>query len=133
MVGLLIPASDDISALRCATMGQGRSSPRPTTREEQMAESTDTRDRTATSNPSDLVRAAVEALMTQFFEPLAVDELLSDGWAGATSALCVLGDPRRPGNTGYQWEANGPPAPAAGYGAARLAARSSQRAHCVRS
>jgi C-terminal processing protease CtpA/Prc len=72
-------------------MGQGRSSPRPTTREEQMAESTDTRDRTATSNPSDLVRAAVEALMTQFFEPLAVDELLSDAWAGATAALLRAG------------------------------------------
>jgi len=33
------------------------------------------------------VRAAVEALLTQFFEPLAANELLSDAWAGATTAL----------------------------------------------
>src|SRR5438132_13562788 len=39
------------------------------------------------ARPSALVRAAVEALATQFFEPLAVGDLLRDAWAGAAAAL----------------------------------------------
>jgi C-terminal processing protease CtpA/Prc len=38
-----------------------------------------------------LVRAAVEALATQFFEPLAVVDLLRDAWAGASAALLHAG------------------------------------------
>lgn len=42
---------------------------------------------TAALRPTALVRAGIEALATQFFEPLAVGELLRDAWAGATVAL----------------------------------------------
>src|SRR2546422_2138738 len=45
----------------------------------------------AESRPSALVRAAVEALAAQFFEPLAVDDLLRDAWAGAAAALSHAG------------------------------------------
>jgi C-terminal processing protease CtpA/Prc len=37
------------------------------------------------------VRAAVEALVAQFFEPLSVGELLDDAWSGATAALTRAG------------------------------------------
>jgi len=52
-----------------------------------MTEPPDTRNRVATLGPSGLVRAAVETLITEFFEPLAADELLRDAWAGATAAV----------------------------------------------
>jgi hypothetical protein len=42
-------------------------------------------------DPCRLVRAAVQTLATQFFEPLVVDELLRDAWAGATAALLRAG------------------------------------------
>src|SRR5947207_15731413 len=45
-----------------------------------MTETPDTSDRMATPEPSGLVRAAVEALTTQFFEPLAASELFRDAW-----------------------------------------------------
>lgn len=38
-----------------------------------------------------LERAAVEALATQAYEPLAVGELLREAWAGATAALVQAG------------------------------------------
>ena len=41
--------------------------------------------------PTALVSAAVEALATQFFEPLAVSDLLRDAWEGATAALVRAG------------------------------------------
>jgi hypothetical protein len=50
-----------------------------------------TTDGTEVSHPTALVRAAVEALATQFFEPLAVADLLRDAWAGATAALLRAG------------------------------------------
>jgi carboxyl-terminal processing protease len=37
--------------------------------------------------PTALVRTAVEALATQFYEPLRVRDLLRDAWMGATAAL----------------------------------------------
>ncbi len=43
--------------------------------------------RTEETRPTGLVRAAVDALARQFFEPLAVDDLLRDVWAGAAAAL----------------------------------------------
>src|SRR5690348_5864026 len=54
---------------------------------EGMAEIAETTGRADTPGRSRAVRAGVEALATQFFEPLAVDELLRDAWAGATAAL----------------------------------------------
>lgn len=56
-----------------------------------MAEVSEATNRTDNPGPSRLVRAAVEALVTQFFEPLAVEELLRDAWAGATAALLRAG------------------------------------------
>jgi hypothetical protein len=56
-----------------------------------MAEISETTGRTDTPGRSRLVRAGIEALATQFFEPLAVDELLRDAWAGATAALLRAG------------------------------------------
>ena len=56
-----------------------------------MAEIAERTSRAESPGPSHLVRAAVEALATQFFEPLAVDELLRDAWAGATAALLRAG------------------------------------------
>jgi C-terminal processing protease CtpA/Prc len=41
--------------------------------------------------PGALVRAAAEALDTQFFEPLDVGDLLRDAWAGAAAALLRAG------------------------------------------
>ena len=41
--------------------------------------------------PTALVLAAVEALATQFFEPLIVSDLLRDAWEGATAALVSAG------------------------------------------
>lgn len=38
-------------------------------------------------SPTALVRAAVEALHAQFYEPLSVADLLRDAWEGATGAL----------------------------------------------
>jgi carboxyl-terminal processing protease len=61
-----------------------------------MTQSSDAANRTATQSPSGLVRTAVEALITQFFEPLAVDELLRDAWAGATAALLRAGRSEMP-------------------------------------
>jgi C-terminal processing protease CtpA/Prc len=43
------------------------------------------------ARPGALVRAAVEALATQFFEPLTVGDLLRDAWAGAAAALLRAG------------------------------------------
>jgi hypothetical protein len=40
-------------------------------------------------DPCRLVRAAVETLATQFFEPLAVDELLRDAWRARPLRFCV--------------------------------------------
>jgi hypothetical protein len=37
--------------------------------------------------PTALVRTAVEALSTQFYEPLRVRDLLRNAWTGATAAL----------------------------------------------
>jgi C-terminal processing protease CtpA/Prc len=48
-------------------------------------------EQTNASGPTALVRAAVDALATQFFEPLAVRDLLQDAWAGATAALVRAG------------------------------------------
>jgi len=48
-------------------------------------------DRKESPRPTALVRAAVEALATQFFEPLAVCDLLGDAWAGATAVLVGAG------------------------------------------
>jgi hypothetical protein len=42
-------------------------------------------------SPAALVRAAVEALEGQFFEPLAVPDLLRDAWEGAAAALTRAG------------------------------------------
>src|ERR687886_2915625 len=56
-----------------------------------MASISEAMSRTVTPGPSRLARAGVEALVTQFFEPLAVDELLRDAWAGATDALLRAG------------------------------------------
>jgi C-terminal processing protease CtpA/Prc len=41
--------------------------------------------------PTALVSAAVDALASQFFEPLAVSDLLRDAWEGATAALVSAG------------------------------------------
>jgi hypothetical protein len=41
----------------------------------------------AVSSPPALVRRAVVVLAGQFFEPLAVADLLRDAWEGATAAL----------------------------------------------
>ena len=41
--------------------------------------------------PTALVRAAVEALELQFFEPLLVADLLQDAWKGASAALTRAG------------------------------------------
>jgi C-terminal processing protease CtpA/Prc len=46
---------------------------------------------TDVSGPTALVRTAVEALATQFFEPLAVSDLLCDAWEGASAALARAG------------------------------------------
>jgi C-terminal processing protease CtpA/Prc len=46
---------------------------------------------TAGPSPTALVRAAVEALDLQFFEPLAVPALLQDAWEGAAAALTRAG------------------------------------------
>src|SRR6184192_973248 len=56
-----------------------------------MAEMSETTGRTDTPGRSRLVRAGIEAIATQFFEPLAVDELLRDAWAGATAAFLRAG------------------------------------------
>ncbi len=48
-------------------------------------------DKTEVPTPTALVRAAVEALTAQFFEPLSVGELLRDAWSGATAALIRAG------------------------------------------
>src|SRR5260370_6094493 len=61
-----------------------------------MTETPDTSDRMATPEPSGLVRAAVEALTRQFFEPLAASELFRDAWAGATAALWRAGRSHMP-------------------------------------
>src|SRR6266702_7557358 len=61
-----------------------------------MAEISQTTTRTETAGPSRLVSAAAEALVTQFFEPLAVDELLREAWAGATAALLRAGSSEVP-------------------------------------
>ena len=47
--------------------------------------------RTDAPRPTALVSAAVEALATQFFEPLAASDLLRDAWEGATAALVTAG------------------------------------------
>src|SRR5258708_22911601 len=60
------------------------------------------------ARPTALVRAAVEALATQFFEPLVVSNLLHDAWAGATAAL-LRSDKRVPPPPDY------PSDPAAAY------------------
>jgi hypothetical protein len=41
--------------------------------------------------PTALVSGAVEVLATQFFEPLAVGDLLRDAREGATAALVIAG------------------------------------------
>ncbi len=46
---------------------------------------------TDTPRPTALVSAAVEALATQFFEPLAVSDLPRDAWEGATALLVTAG------------------------------------------
>jgi hypothetical protein len=56
-----------------------------------MTEIADVTEGTAAPRPTALVRAAVEVLATQFFEPLAVDDLLRDAWSGATAALLRAG------------------------------------------
>lgn len=60
------------------------------------------------TRPGVLVRAAVEALATQFFEPLAVADLLRDAWAGAAAALLRAG-------RSYAPSPNYPDDPAAAY------------------
>jgi C-terminal processing protease CtpA/Prc len=47
--------------------------------------------KTRVPSPTALVRAAVEALVAQFFERLSVGELLDDAWSGATAALARAG------------------------------------------
>lgn len=42
-------------------------------------------------SPTALVRAAVEALEVQFFEPLSAPDLLQDAWGGAAAALTRAG------------------------------------------
>ena len=64
---------------------------------------------TASPGPTALVRAAVEALEVQFFEPLAVRDLLRDAWDGATAALVRTGMAPVPPVPGY------PTAPGAAY------------------
>jgi C-terminal processing protease CtpA/Prc len=63
----------------------------------------------AAPSPAALVRAAVEVLELQFFEPLAVPDLLRDAWAGATAALTRAGVSPVPPAPVY------PPAPRAAY------------------
>jgi carboxyl-terminal processing protease len=55
----------------------------------------------AVPGPTALVRAAVEALETQFFEPLTVPELLRDAWEGATAALTRAGVSPSPAPPAY--------------------------------
>jgi carboxyl-terminal processing protease len=52
---------------------------------------TATADRPAVPSPTALVRAAVEALHVQFFEPLAVADLFREAWEGAAAALTRAG------------------------------------------
>ncbi len=59
--------------------------------------------------PTALVSAAVEALATQFFEPLTVSDLLRDAWEGATAALVRAGRSFAPPRPEY------PRDPAAAY------------------
>src|SRR5437762_12789368 len=60
-----------------------------------------TRDETAVPSPTELVRAAVEALATQFFEPLAVADLFRDAWEGAAAALRRAGAAPVPSSPSY--------------------------------
>lgn len=46
---------------------------------------------TVALSPTALVQTAVEALSTQFFEPLVVADLLQDAWEGAVAALARAG------------------------------------------
>jgi len=52
-----------------------------------------------------LVGAAVDLLATQFFEPLEVADLLRDAWAGATSALQLVGCSPLPPPPDYPFDA----------------------------
>ncbi len=47
--------------------------------------------KTRVPSPTAFVRAAGEALVGQFFEPLSVGELLDDAWSGATAAITRAG------------------------------------------
>jgi carboxyl-terminal processing protease len=60
---------------------------------------------TEAPGPTAVVRAAVDALATQFFEPLAVDELLRDAWTGATAALTRAGRSSTPPPPDYPSDA----------------------------
>ena len=59
----------------------------------------------AGASPTAVVRAAVDALATQFFEPLAVADLLRDAWEGAAAALTRAGASSLPSPPGYPADA----------------------------